>query len=451
MIQDSIVELLKEEVVPASGCTEPGAVALATACASAQMQGPISSIHVTVNPNIYKNGVAVGIPGTGRTGIPLAAALGAIKRHPERQLLVLADVTAAETEAAQRMIDDDIIKIDVDTQKTYLWIKAVVQSGGDCCEVVIDRSHTNISSIRVNGIPSLGKKQTVGDGRHDSRAFLYADDLTLASLIEAIEGLPLEKIEFLKNGITLNLHAAELGLTQKRGMGLGRMYAEMAGDGVLADDPVTYARMVAAAAADVRMSGEDIKIMSSAGSGNHGITAILPVYAAGRKFDIPDDRLIRAIAISHLITIYVKIHTGSLSALCGCSVAAATGATAAIAWMLGGSMEEIAAAMTMIVANLTGMICDGGKVGCALKLATASGAAVESALLARRHVSVPATNGIVATTIEQTIRNLGQVANPGMLETDKVVLDIMLSKDAAAARSESPHEKQEQAAIRQGR
>ena len=230
-------------------------------------------------------------------------------------------------------------------------------------------------------------------------------------------------------GVDMNFAAANIGIDKKLGMGVGASFDSMIKEGVLAKDMVNEAKMYTAAASDARMSGESVKIMSSAGSGNHGITVILPVYTVAQKINASEEKLLRAIAISHLITIYIKIRTGSLSALCGCAVAASTGATAAISWLLDAKENMIENAMKNVIGNLTGMICDGGKVGCALKLGTAAGVAVESALLAKNNVVVPCTNGIIAKSIEHTIENLGKVSNPGMLETDKMILAVMLEKN----------------------
>lgn len=212
-------------------------------------------------------------------------------------------------------------------------------------------------------------------------------------------------------------------------MGIGAMFQENINKGILSDDLINYAKILTAGASDARMSGENVQVMSSAGSGNHGITATMPVYAVAKKLNLSDEKLARAIALSHLITVYIKIHTGNLSALCGCAVAAATGASAAITWLMDGNNEIIASAMKNIIANITGMICDGGKVGCALKLSTAAAVAVESSLLAQKGIVVPDTNGIIADTIEQTVHNLGEVSMPGMIHTDKVILDVMMAKN----------------------
>jgi L-cysteine desulfidase len=425
-----LISLLKAEVIPAMGCTEPGAVALASAQAGKVLKKPIDSIEIIVNANIYKNGMAVGIPGTGSTGLEIAAALGAIKKQPEKQLSVLAAVSPEELTDALQLLSEGRIQITVDDDKSNLWICALIKAGSEWSRVIIADHHTNIISIEHNGEVIFSKLSDPARQAVDNRQVLRGSDITIAGLIAAVEQIPSQELTFLLDGVEMNLAAAQLGSARQLGMGIGHVFAEMQGQGIMADDIINYAKRLTAAAADVRMSGETVPIMSSAGSGNHGITVILPVYAVAERINCSKERLTQAIAISHLVTIYIKIHTGSLSALCGCAVAAATGASAAITWLLGEDIAKIQAAMKNVIANLTGMICDGGKVGCALKLSTAAATAVESALLAQRHIIVPSTNGIIAPTIEETICNLGKISNPGMVETDKIILKVMLAKGA---------------------
>ena len=423
-----LVDLLKTEVLPTMGCTEPGAVALAAARAGELLECLPDLIEVTVNSNVYKNGVAVGIPGTGETGLEIAAALGAVKKHPERMLAVLSGANGEEIVRAKRMVEGGTVKVRVDENQNKLWIKVKLAAGSDWSQVIIKESHTNIVSVERNG-EYLFDNSGAEFGEADRRSVLKGDDVTIAGIVEAVEKLEPAALEFLLEGVNMNLTAAEAGLAKHLGMGIGAVLAEMTQSGVLSDDMVNFAKKLTAAAADARMSGESIGIMSSAGSGNHGITAIMPVYAAASRLGSSSRQLAKAIAISHLLTVYIKIHTGNLSALCGCAVAAATGASAAISWLMGGDKKVIEAAMKNVIANLTGMICDGGKVGCALKLSTAAAAAVESALLAQRNIIVPETNGIIANSIEDTVQNLGKISNPGMVETDKVIMKVMLEKE----------------------
>lgn len=424
MNKDWLVELLGAEVLPTAGCTEPGAVALAAATAAKALGKRAERIKVTVNGNVYKNGIAVGVPGTGETGFEIAAALGAIKADPTKELAILSEVSQVELADARLMLAAGAVTVDVDRSKAYLWIRVRVEAGEDSAEALLEHRHNHLSTLRHNGV--LLRSQEEDAVRSDYRLPLRAQGVTIEAMIKLVEETEIERLEFLNDGARMNRQAAAVGLANRSGMGVGAALADLVAEGVLGDDPVNYAKCLTAAAADARMAGEAVKIMSSAGSGNHGITVIVPVCAVAERIGASPERLVRALAISHVITVYVKTFTGSLSALCGCTVAAATGASAAIAWLRGNDMTIIKAAMKNVIGNLTGMICDGGKVGCALKLATAAGTAVESALIAEKGVVVPSTNGIMEDGIEETIRNLGLVSMPGMVETDRVILDVML-------------------------
>lgn len=426
----SIIELLKSEVLPTMGCTEPGAVALAAAYAGEALNSstPISNITVTVNANVFKNGVAVGIPGTSENGLSIAAALGAIKKHPQDQLLVLTNISADELKIAREIIKEGRVAVEVDESQRKLWVKVRIETGADYAEAIIAEKHTNMIRLERNGDCLFTQEQASAMERQDCRRVFRQSGITISRIIKITESIPDNSLEFMLDGVDMNLLAAQAGLTKRLGLGVGSLFYEMVTKGQLSDDLINYAKILTAAAADARMSGESVPVMSSAGSGNHGITVIMPVYAVAKKIGASREILARAIAISHLVTVYIKIHTGNLSALCGCAVAAATGASAAITWLMGGTMSQIEWAMKNVIANLSGMICDGGKVGCALKLSTAATVAVESALLAQNDIVVPETNGIVDTTIEQTIRNLGQISSPGMVHTDHVILDIMLKR-----------------------
>lgn len=425
-----LLELLRSEVLPTMGCTEPGAVALAAAYAGNMLNknASINSIEVIVNGNVYKNGTAVGIPGTGETGLSIAAALGVIKRQPGKQLSVLSEITSEELDAARLMLKQDKVVVKVDKSKASLFIKVRINADISWAEATIANKHTNLIKLEADGICFVSQEQIVATQCDDYRQALRRQDVTIRQIIKIITNMTYSELAFMLEGVDMNINAANTGITRRLGLGIGALYSDMMADGIISDDIINYAKMLTASAADARMSGESIPVMSSAGSGNHGLTVILPVYAAAKKMGVSQDVLARAIAISHLVTVYVKSYTGNLSALCGCAVAAATGAAAAITWLMDGNLTQIEWAMKNVIANLSGMICDGGKVGCSLKLSTAAGTAVEAALLAKNGIVVPDTNGIIEKTIEQTIKNLGQVSSPGMAFTDKVILDIMMTK-----------------------
>ena len=423
--QKKILALIKSGVMPALGCTEPGAVALAAAYAGQVLGDSPVRVEISVDSNVYKNGMAVGVPGTGKVGLAIAAALGALIRDPSLELSVLCNITPELLQQADRMIGENMVDITLNDHQG-LYISAVVYGEKGNARAVIEGRHTNLVLLERDG--KVVSHKVDHTNKKSIAPFNYAD-VTLSKLISAVEAMPDDSFDFFDETIQMNQSAARIGLSSRLGMAVGANYQDLIDKKVLADDSALYAKVLTAAAADARMSGENIPVMSVAGSGNHGLTAILPVLAVAERMNVARARLLRALAISTLTTIYIKSYTGSLSALCGCAVAAATGASAAIVWMLGGTRDQIDATIKNMIANLTGMICDGGKVGCALKLATAASVAVETALLSINNVLVPTSNGIIFPTADDTIRNLGMVSNPGMLETDKVILDIMLEKD----------------------
>ena len=424
--QEELLAVIRSGVIPALGCTEPGAVALASAYAGQTLgTEPPLSVKVSVDSNVYKNGVAVGIPGTGKVGLAIAAALGALIREPSLELSVLSRITPELLLEAGTMLEENRVEISLnDHQGLYITVDVVGATGSS--RAVIEGKHTNLSLLEKDGKVLVCKAKA--EELCNSSIFSQAD-VTIAKLVKTVENMPAENFAFFDECIRMNFAAAQAGLNNRLGMAVGASYQELIRENILADDLVNYAKRLTAAAADARMSGENIPVMSVAGSGNHGLTAILPVVAVAERLNISREKLHRALAISALMTLYIKHYTGSLSALCGCAVAAATGASAAIVWMMGGSPGQVKGVVKNMIANLTGMICDGGKVGCALKLSTAAGVAVETALLTMKNVLVPDSNGIIFSSADATIRNLGKVSNPGMLETDRVILKIMLEKD----------------------
>jgi L-cysteine desulfidase len=430
---ENVIEILKKEVVPALGCTEPVAVALAAANAVKAARGQPQRIKVKVSSNIYKNGMAVGIPGVDRVGIDIAAALGAVGGSPDRGLEVLENIDHPATVLALDLVDTDKIEVQVlDRGGVYIDCSVVTDAGTGRC--IIEDAHTNIVLIEANGKVLQTGNGLSGNRKGQDELVLWLQGKKISELADMIREIPYEDISFMLKGRDMNLAVAQKGLEEKIGMGVGYNIYRSIKKGIVSDDLSSYASALTAAGADVRMAGLKMPVMSSAGSGNHGLTAILPVVAVAEKNGTDDENLARALALSHLITVYIKSFTGKLSALCGCAVAAAIGASTGIALLLGAANKHIEGAIKNMVANVTGMICDGGKVGCALKLSTAASAALQSAMLAIDGVVVPCDNGIIHCSVEKTIRNLGKVSYPGMLETDKAILEVMIENYATNKR-----------------
>ncbi|MBF8984444.1 serine dehydratase subunit alpha family protein [Lutibacter sp. B2] len=429
-LTEKIVDILKKEVVPAMGCTEPVAVALACAKAKELIDcDEIDKIDILVSPNIYKNGLCVGIPNTKEVGLEIAAALGVVAGESQKELNVLAGIEKEAIHRAKRLQNSNKISLGIKDTIEKVYVEVNINAKFKNSKVIISEKHNHFSYLEKNG-QILFEEEKKTKKEEDSSNWLY--NLSICEIIKIIEEIPYEEIEFMLEGIELNEKIAMVGLKNKMGMGVGTALYENMQKGILSDDLINQAMMLTAGASDARMSGIEMSVMSSNGSGNNGLTAILPIVAYKNKFDVDQERLAKAIAISHMVNSYVKHYIGRLSAICGCGVAAATGSSVAIGWLMGANSKEIDGIIKNMIANLSGMICDGAKVGCALKLATSASAAIQSVLLALNGAIVPAQNGIVGETAEETIKNLGVVSSEGMNITDQVILKVMKSMQKGA-------------------
>jgi len=314
----------------------------------------------------------------------------------------------------------------------------VITSGNDRATSVIKELHTNIVSLTLNDTPvtdsPLLSHVVHGTGKSALAALEeWLVELTLDDIYELIDELDEDDLAFLKKGVEFNVKLAEHGLKYGSGLGIGKAIDRQLRQKLLVKDMATSARILTSAAADARMSGVNLPAMSSAGSGNHGLTAILPIWAIKDFVDHDEETVLRAIGLSHIVTAYVKAHTGRLSAVCGCSVAAGAGATAGITYLVGGNVNHMAGAIKNIMEDLAGVICDGAKAGCALKLNTAAGSAVQAALFSLQGINVQDTDGIIGQSTEQTVRNLGTLSHRGMMQTDQTILQIMRDKKKSGA------------------
>ncbi len=429
----TVKDILRIEVVLALGCTEPVAIALGAAAAVSVLPGrEIDSIEIWVDPNIYKNGLAVIIPGTnGLTGLDTASALGAFGGDPTRGLEILETIDDKVVEKTQSFLSDHGVTVNL-LEETGLYIKTVVKSGKDSAESLIVDLHTNIAELRLNGkpveSPLISAKGSKGSGSLLAELEEWLRELTLEDILELVDDLDEEDLAFLEEGLQCNLKLAEYGLKHGSGLGVGKALDRLLRQKLLVKDMTTSAKVLTSAAADARMGGAKLPAMSSGGSGNHGLTAILPIWAIKDFIDHDHTTILKAIGLSHIVTAYVKAHTGRLSAVCGCSVAAGAGATAGITYMIGGDANHITGAIQNLTEDLAGIICDGAKAGCALKLNTAAGAAVQAALFSLQGLNVKETDGIIGNSSEQTIQNIGTLSTDGMVAMDKTILQIMLDK-----------------------
>lgn len=422
------ISLLKKEVCPALGCTEPIAVALAVARAVEELDSFPDLIEIEVSANILKNGMGVGIPGTGMVGLDIAAALGAVSGKSEYGLEVLRDATSDSIDKAKKVVTNSIVKISVTSEPHKLYIKAIVSSKGETASAEIVHCHDNIVSVEKNGKIIFSGKQLAdlcagkGDITDDSARLL-----TVLDIYNFANSVEFAQIEFILQSAKLNVALAKEGMENKYGLNVGKTVANKRFTYIFGDGIMSYAMSLSAAASDARMAGSLLPAMSNSGSGNQGITVTLPVVAVAQKIGATDEKLARALALSHLVAIHIKGYLGRLSALCGC-VVASSGASCGIIYLLDGNYDQTTYAIKNMVGNVTGMVCDGAKTGCALKVSSGVASAVQSAVLAMENYCISQNDGIIDSDIEQTIKNLAEVGSLGMEHTDKVMLDIMLRK-----------------------
>lgn len=421
--KEAIIALIKREVVPAIGCTEPVAVSLCVARATELLGAIPENIAVHLSANILKNAMGVGIPGTGMIGLPIAIALGAVVGRAEYGLEVLKDANEDAVARGREYIDQKRISIDVKegiSEKLYIEVEAT--SAGHRAVAIIAGGHTTFVFLQND-------EQVLLDNRTASAQSEQAEDvaLSLRKVYDFAMTAPLEEIEFILDAKRLNKAAAESAFTNDFGHSLGKTLCGERERKVLGDSVFTRILSYTASACDARMGGAMVPVMSNSGSGNQGITATLPVVVYGEECGASEEQMIRALTLSHLTVIYIKQSLGRLSALCGCVVAAA-GSSCGITYLMGGGYEEVAMAVKNMIANLTGMICDGAKPSCALKLASGVSTAVLSAMMAMEHRCVSKLEGIIDEDVDRSIRNLTTIGREGMNQTDTLILDIMTGK-----------------------
>jgi L-cysteine desulfidase len=442
MTSEQIIALIHREVKPALGCTEPIAVALAVAKATEIISENCTcpadwrlkagfQLEIAVSANILKNGMGVGIPGTGMVGLPVAAALGAVCGDSSRGLEVLAALTPEAVARAKELVAQKKVKVSVADTPHLLYVKATVavEGGGIAsAEVdphayaVIEDDHDRI--VETSYADKILMTSESGAAAKDRSGDVY--DLTVKDIVEYAASAPYEDISFILEDRTYNLALAHEGLKGNYGLQVGKAIRENQKE-VFGDDFMSFAMGMTAAASDARMAGCTLPAMSNSGSGNQGITVSMPVIAYALKYKVDDERLSRALILSNLVAIHIKHYLGKLSALCGC-VVASTGSACGIVYLQGGGYEPICAAIKNMAGNITGMVCDGAKVGCAMKVASGVSCAVQSAVLALRGACIPSTDGIIEDDVEKTIRNIGTIGSAGMKTTDHMILDIMLCK-----------------------
>lgn len=422
--RERIIALINREVVPAIGCTEPIAVALCTARVAEELGMLPEKIEVRLSANVLKNAMGVGIPGTGMIGLPIAVALGALVGKSAYQLEVLRDVTPEAVAQGRRYIDEHRISISLKEQTAEkLYIEIEGSAAGHRAVAIISGGHTHFVYVERDGVVSLDCRVASSEREEEEGDV----PLSLARVWEFATTAPVEELRFILESRRLNKAAAEAAFAGEFGHCVGRTLRGDQKCNLLGDSIFSKILSYTSAACDARMAGAMIPVMSNSGSGNQGITATLPVVVYAEQTDATEEQTIRALVLSHLTVIYIKQSLGRLSALCGC-VVAATGSSCGITYLMGGGYEEIVSAVKNMIANLTGMICDGAKPSCSMKLMSGVSTAFLSAMMAMESHCVTSVEGIIDEDVDQSIRNLTLIGRDGMNETDRMVLDIMTHK-----------------------
>jgi L-cysteine desulfidase len=419
-----LIDLLQAEIGPAMGCTELGAAALAAAKAAEALGAAPESLKLTVSPNFYKNGVNVGIPGTSLKGLAYAGALGALIRRSDLGLNVLDGVTDRLAAEAKSLVDNGRVSAGFDPDACDpVFVHAEAARDGHSASATIRERHSRFVDIRHDGVPQMVEAATTdADAEEDSLARLAA--VPVRDLIRNALALKVSSLRFLFDAARTNRDAALTGFENKQST-LGPALRSAAEANRAHGTMMGNVQLMTAAASEARMRGLPVPVYSLSGSGNHGITALLSVFVVAEELGADEEHLCRALALASLLAVYVKAQTGRLTSYCGCAIAPATGVAAATVYLKNGSVEAMVHAMQSVIGTFSGMLCDGAKLSCAYKVSTVASMAVQFAQLALDGAYVPKGDGIVGEEIEDTIRNLGVLNDPGMKETDRVVLSLL--------------------------
>lgn len=416
--------LILKDMKPALGVTEPGAIAFAVAKAKEYVKGELKSVNVLMNSGMYKNAFTCGIPNSSHVGNVFAAALGAVAGDASKQLEALADVTNADNKKAEEMVQAGKVTVELGEITSRIFIEAVVKSEADEASVTIKDSHTNITEIRVNGETVFAKESTATDNAEQKPTI---HEYTLVDMVKYAAAVPIEEIEFVCKAHEMNMELFREGLASDKTTFIKQLL-KMNGGKEISDNEQATASLLCNGAIEARVLGLDKPAMSITGSGAHGIIATLPLYAAYKVNGYEREQLLRATVLSYLICMYIKEYSGKLSAFCGCAIAAGTGMACGLVFLRGGDAEAMTHVINNMASSITGMICDGGNHGCTMKGIAAVDAAYKSVELAMNGVYIESVHGINGKTPEQTMKNMGLIASPGMVGTEKTIVGIIERK-----------------------
>lgn len=427
MNKQQLIDLLRADVVPALGCTEPVCVALSAAHAAKQLAGEVVSVQVWVNGGIYKNGMSAGIPNCSEVGLHYAAAIGAKLKNPEKSLELLADLTPELLAHATALVEKNAVSVELDAAQKGLYVKCTVRSEDEECTALILGAHTNLVRLEKDGV-ILFEKESAAAGGGDSDVVNELKEMKLADIRALVDKCSEEELAFMLDGVEMNETLAAYSEKRTTGVGVADTFRKEIGASLLANDLMSRILLQVSSAAESRLDGCPLATMSSSGAGTKGLVVILPVSETAKTVGATKEKTVRALAFAHLINRYINAHIGKLSPMCSCVMSSSTAAAVGIAYLLGGSDEQIGWAVRNMSGTVTGMICDGGKVGCALKVSAGSAAALMCAMTAVNNAALRVSDGICAASAEDCIRNMARVGTEGMSETDSTIIRIMQEK-----------------------
>lgn len=422
----ALTELIKSDMKPALGVTEPGAIAFAVSTAKAHIKGTVKRVGLRLNSGMYKNAFTCGIPGTSEVGNYYAAALGAVAADPKKGLECLEGIGKAEEEAAGEMIKEGMISVSMSSITSRIFIEATVTGETSEAVVTIQDAHTNITKITENGTVVFEKEAKAAQESKEATPLIH--QYTLAQMVEYVNTVSAQELDFIKEAYKVNYELLQEGLKSPKTT-YGPYLLKKNGGVLVSEDERKTASLFCNGAIEARVIGLSKPAMSITGSGAHGIIATMPLYAVYKINNYTDEQLLRATALSYLVCMYIKEYSGKLSAFCGCAIAAGTGMACALAWLKSAGAETMEKVINNMASSITGMICDGGNQGCTMKGIVAVDAAFDSVELAMDDVYIYNAHGINGATPEETMHNMGLIASPGMTGTEKTIVDILDGKN----------------------
>lgn len=419
-----LIALVKSEIKPSMGCTEPVALGLAVSNTCRYLKNAPTKITAKISSNIFKNAFSVTIPNTTEAGIPLSITLGYLLTKQDNTMEIFSGVTADLVKQAYALLEHDFVATEI-ISDTRFYIEVTATNDTETAHTITADLHDNLIFAEVNGIVQLDKRQSTASTSTEPSEILQ---LTVKELVEIAKTIDLSELDFLSDLIAMNVTASVEGLKNEYGMKIGKTIKDLTDAGALPKDLYYHVKMTVAAASDMRMGGGAFSAMTVLGSGNQGFQTTLPTIATCEFLEKDDETLYRALFMAIILTIRMKYKVGRLSPICGATISG-TASAAVITWLLGGDITQMEGAMQTMFANIAGMICDGAKDGCAMKLSTCSGEAVNAARLARANVMPSKLDGVVCECVEDTIANIARLSQEGMKDIDLNVIDIIMEKN----------------------